>query len=60
MYKIWYQVVSTYYGNYCCGIYLDVESAIDRVIELSRSSQQGEEYVIKVIWEINDNVYFES
>jgi hypothetical protein len=58
MYSVLYLVVSTYYGNYCgcCGTYLDVESAIDRVIELSRSSQQGEEYVIKVIWEINDNV----
>ena len=56
MYKIWYQVVGTHYGNYCCGIYLDIESAIDCVIELSRSKQQGEEYVIKVILEINDNV----
>ena len=56
MYKVRYSVVSTCYGNYCCGIYLDVESAIDRVIELSRSSQRVEEYVIKVIWEINDNV----
>ena len=56
MYNIKYLVVSTYNGNYCCGKYIDVESAIDRVIELSRSSQQGEEYVIKVIWEINDNV----
>ena len=58
MYKIKYLVVSTYNGNYCgcCGKYLDVESAIDRVIELSRGKQQGEEYVIKVIWEINDNV----
>ncbi len=58
MYKVWYSVVSTYYGDYsgCCGKYLDVESAIDRVIELSRGSQQGEEYVIKVIWEIDDNV----
>ena len=56
MYKVWYSVVSMYNGNYCCGIYLDVELAINRVIELSRSSRLGEEYVIKVIWEINDNV----
>ena len=56
MYKVWYSVVSTYNGNYCCGIYLDVESAIDRVIELSRGKEQGEKYDIEVIWEINDNV----
>ena len=58
MYNIKYLVVSTYNGNYCgcCGTYLDVESAIDRVIELSRSKEQGEKYDIEVIWEINDNV----
>lgn len=58
MYKVWYSVVRTYYGNYCgcCGTYQDIESAIDRVIELSRSKEQGEKYDIEVIWEINDNV----
>ena len=58
MYKILYSVVRTYYGNYCgCyGTYLDVESAIDCVIELSRSKEQCEKYDIEVIWEINDNV----
>ena len=58
MYKVWYSVVRTHYGNFngFCGKHLDVESAIDRVIELSRRKQQGEEYVIEVIWEINDNV----
>ena len=58
MYKIRYQVVRTYYGNYCgcCGTYVDVESAIDRVIELSIGKEQGEKYDIEVIFEINDNV----
>lgn len=58
MYKVWYSVVSMYNGNHCgCyGTYLDVESAIDRVIELSRGKEQGEKYDIEVIWEINDNV----
>lgn len=58
MYNIKYLVVRTYYGNYCgCyGTYLDIESAIDRVIELSRSKEQCEKYDIEVIWEINDNV----
>ena len=58
MYKVWYLVVRTYYGDYsgCCGKYIDVESAIDRVIELSRSKERGEKYDIEVIWEINDNV----
>ena len=58
MYNIKYLVVRTYYGNYCgcCGTYVDVESAIDCVIELSRSKEQGEKYDIEVIWEINDNV----
>ena len=58
MYKVWYSVVSTYNGNYCgCyGKYTDIESAIDRVIELSISKEQGEKYDIEVIWEINDNV----
>ena len=58
MYKIRYQVVSIYYGNYsgCCGKYLDVESAIDREIELRKIKKQGEGFIIEVIWEINDNV----
>ena len=58
MYNIKYLVVRTYYGNYCgCyGAYQDIESAIDRVIELSRSKEQDEKYDIEVIWEINDNV----
>mgnify|MGYP003603870331 CR=1 FL=1 len=58
MYKIRYQVVSMYYGNYngCCGKYLEVESAIEREIELRKSKKQGEGFIIEVIWEINDNV----
>ena len=58
MYKICYQVVSTYYGNYsgCCGKYLEVESAIEREIELRKIKKQGEGFIIEVIWEIDDNV----
>ena len=58
MYKIRYQVVSMYYGNYsgCCGKYLEVESAIEREIELRKIKKQGEGFIIEVIWEIDDNV----
>ena len=58
MYKIRYQVVSIYCGNYngCYGKYLEVESAIEREIELRKSKKQGECFIIEVIWEIDDNV----
>ena len=58
MYKILYSVVSMSYGNFSghCGKYLDVDSAIEREIELRKNKSKYETFIIQVEWEIDNNV----